>query len=100
MAMIATGTATITAPPANANDMATNASTNAETTMVRGDIGCGYPPDPPGNRYRGRGSRLVSTTSNALPGTWCSVWSWSLSQPGLGAPLTYQEDPLSARIMP
>lgn len=48
----------------------------------------------------GRGISLVSTTSNALPGTSCRVWSASLSQCRFGAPVTYQAEPLSATNMP
>src|SRR5688500_14334520 len=48
----------------------------------------------------GRGSRLVSTASNALPGTSWRVWSWSFDQLLCGAPDTYHDEPLSARIIP
>src|SRR4029453_12708866 len=56
--------------------------------------------DADGPHGEGRGRREVSTTSNALPGTPWSECRSSLSQPRLGAPLTYQDEPLSARIIP
>ena len=51
-----------------------------------------------GRRY---GRRLeVSTTSKSEPVSEPSACSWSFDQCGLGAPLTYQFEPLSARIRP
>src|SRR6187551_647595 len=62
-----------------------------------GDRQSSHAPEVPAYR---RGKRDVSTTSNALPGTSWSECRSSLSQPRLGAPLTYQDDPLSATIIP
>ncbi len=42
----------------------------------------------------------VLTTRKSEPFTRWSVWSWSLSQPGSGAPEMYQLEPLSATIIP
>ena len=44
--------------------------------------------------------RRVSTTSKSRPVRRPSACSWSLSQPGFGAPETYQSEPLSATISP
>src|SRR4029077_18040648 len=42
----------------------------------------------------------VSTTSKFEPVTFPSVCSWSFDQPGLGAPLMYQFEPLWATSIP
>ena len=42
----------------------------------------------------------MSTTSKSEPVTRPIVWRSSFRHPGLGAPLTYQLEPLSARIIP
>ena len=44
--------------------------------------------------------RTVSTTSKSDPCSAPSACSWSFDQCGLGAPDTYQFEPLSARIIP
>ena len=51
-------------------------------------------------RSRQRRSGRVSTTSKSRPVSPRRVRSWSLSQPELGAPETYQSEPLSATISP
>ena len=45
-------------------------------------------------------SERVSTTSKSEPLTRASVCSWSFDQPGFGAPVMYQSEPLSATIIP
>ena len=60
-----------------------------------------------GKHVRGTGSRgqrgrrrLVSTTSNAEPGTRFNARSCSFDQRGSGAPVMYQSEPLSETIIP
>ena len=55
---------------------------------------------PADGQRRPRAGRLTRTTSKSLPRSVPSARSWSLSQPGLGAPDTNQSDPLSATISP
>jgi hypothetical protein len=50
--------------------------------------------------WPGRGSEDVSTTSNIEPVTRLRECRSSFDHFGLGAPVTYQLEPLSARIMP
>ncbi len=61
---------------------------------------CGGRPAPRRGARRGRAAQRGVTTSKSRPLMRSSACSWSLSQRGLGAPLTYQGEPLSASSSP
>ncbi len=70
-------------------------------TAMGGDVS-GRERSRPARRSRSRYGRSfeVSTTSKSEPVRRPSACSWSFDQCGLGAPETYQFEPLSARIRP
>ena len=71
------------------------------TVAMGGDVRVESGPARHDVRRRAYGRSFeVSTTSKSEPVSAPSACSWSFDQCGLGAPLTYQFEPLSARIIP